>query len=96
MRKKKLCSVVLGVVVLLTCTFCNACKNQAYGMDADHAIQITIEELKQDPGRYEGRWITTQGYVIGQFDLITSKAVSYTHLDVYKRQLFRKENALTL
>ena len=83
MRKKKLCSVVLGVVVLLTCTFCNACKNQAYGMDADHAIQITIEELKQDPGRYEGRWITTQGYVIGQFDLITSKGYAENEQRVF-------------
>lgn len=52
-------------------------------MDADHAIQITIEELKQDPGRYEGRWITTQGYVIGQFDLITSKGYAENEQRVF-------------
>lgn len=66
----------VGCIVLLSiCICCCACANKEYGTNADHPIQITIEELTQNLGKYEGKWITTQGLTSGPFSRI--KALQY-------------------
>ena len=52
-------------------------------------MYTTIEELNAHPEKYRDKWVFFQGYMENTSLRIiqnTHTPVSYTHLDVYKRQ----------
>ena len=72
------------------CTGCGSCANVCPGKKGEKAL--VMENMEANAGKQEyfdfGREIPVKPEVVAKFKETTVKAVSYTHLDVYKRQVY--------